>query len=226
MNEEASKYVALSEKIAKIQSELFVPKGQNNTFGGYKYRSCEDILMAVKPLCEKYGCLLMLGDAIPVEVGTRIYIKADVTIYDIKGCVSKTITAYAREEETKKGMDGSQITGASISYARKYALASLFCIDNEKDSDATSTKRKDGAEVITDKDGKPEICEGTGEPKTTINEDQINAIYKELGRTGISIDKILERVKKDSLEQMTHADYVSIMASLNKTKDKKGEETK
>ena len=124
------------DKLASIQSELFVPKNNQNDFGNYPYRSCEDILKTVKPLCAKYKCLLHISNDLEC-IGNRNYVKATVKLMDLETGETIESTAHAREEETKKGMDGSQITGASSSYARKYALAGLFCIDNEKDSDAT-----------------------------------------------------------------------------------------
>lgn len=126
----------MKEKLLKIQTELKAPKNQRNNFGGYNYRSCEDIFEAVKPLLEKEGLLLRLTDKL-VNIGDRYYIKATAILTDGNETIENT--AYAREEETKKGMDGSQITGASSSYARKYALNGLFLIDDVKDSDATNT---------------------------------------------------------------------------------------
>lgn len=120
------------EKLVAIQSDLKAPKGQKNTFGGYKYRSCEDILEAVKPYLAREGLVLNISDEV-IEVGGRIYIKAKATITD--GTNFQTSTAYAREADTKKGMDPAQVTGASSSYARKYALNGLFCIDDAKDPD-------------------------------------------------------------------------------------------
>lgn len=120
------------EKLVAIQSDLKAPKGQKNTFGGYKYRSCEDILEAVKPFLSREGLVLNISDEV-IEVGGRIYIKAKATITD--GTNFQTSTAYAREADTKKGMDPAQVTGASSSYARKYALNGLFCIDDAKDPD-------------------------------------------------------------------------------------------
>lgn len=121
-------------KVAKIQQELKAPKNQLNRFGGYKYRSCEDILEAVKPLLGEL--VLTVRDDI-VEVGGRVYVKATATITDGTNKIENT--AFAREAESKKGMDESQITGASSSYARKYALNGLLCIDDTKDADATNT---------------------------------------------------------------------------------------
>lgn len=123
------------KKLLSIQHELKAPKAQYNAFGKYRYRSCEDILEAVKPLLAKEGVALTISDEM-VDVGGRVYVKATASIHLEEQVVS--VSAYAREDELKKGMDGSQITGASSSYARKYALNGLFCIDDTKDSDATN----------------------------------------------------------------------------------------
>ena len=124
------------KELIAIQSELKAPKSQFNKFGGYKYRKAEDILEAVKPLLAKQKCTLIITDDV-VLIGNRIYVKATATIKNEKG-ECETTTGWAREEETKKGMDGSQITGASSSYARKYALNGLFAIDDNADSDTTN----------------------------------------------------------------------------------------
>lgn len=128
------------KELIRIQNELKAPKGQYNSFGKYSYRSCEDILEAVKPLLSSYDCILTLSDEITL-VGERYYVKATAIL--LNGAGDKVeVTAYAREEEDKKGMDGSQITGAASSYARKYALNGLFCIDDTKDSDTTKMEAK------------------------------------------------------------------------------------
>lgn len=131
-------------KLTALQCDLKAPKGQYNNFGKYKYRSCEDILEALKPLLKKYDLSLFISDEI-VQMGERFYIKATATLFDASEQSDKAIsvTAFAREEKEKKGMDGSQVTGASSSYARKYALNGLFAIDDTKDSDATN----DGKEI-------------------------------------------------------------------------------
>ena len=131
-----------------IQSQLKAPKSQYNQFGKYKYRSCEDILEAVKPLLEEQKCTLTLTDDI-VMVGDRIYVKATATIKTIDGGSQCSVTAFAREEAEKKGMDSSQVTGAASSYARKYALNGLFCIDDVKDGDVTNTGDKKGNTAAT-----------------------------------------------------------------------------
>lgn len=126
------------EKLAAIQSELNVPKSQYNKFGNYNYRKAEDILDAVKPVARKHGCAVTCTDAV-VIIGDRYYIKATATLTDFQTGGSVSTEAFAREEFEKKGMDGSQVTGASSSYARKYALGGLFCLDDNQDSDATNT---------------------------------------------------------------------------------------
>ena len=125
------------KELIEIQNKLKAPKGQWNIFGKFKYRSCEDILEALKPILYEQKCQLTISDDV-VQVGNRIYVKAYVTLKNESG--EEVITAgFAREEETKRGMDGSQVTGASSSYARKYALNGMFCIDDTRDSDTTNT---------------------------------------------------------------------------------------
>lgn len=136
----------LRKKLLNIQSELKAPKNQRNDFGKYNYRSCEDILEAVKPLCEKQSALLIMTDDV-VLVGDRHYIKSTAELWNSEGedesgacCISAS--AFAREPLDRKGMDSSQITGATASYSRKYALNALFCIDDTKDADATNDHSK------------------------------------------------------------------------------------
>ena len=135
------------KELIAIQSELKAPKSQFNKFGGYKYRKAEDILEAVKPLLAKQKCTLIITDDV-VLIGNRIYVKATATIKNEKGECEAT-NGWAREEESKKSMDGSQITGASSSYARKYALNGLFAIDDNADSDTTNDGQHQEAQQQT-----------------------------------------------------------------------------
>ena len=130
------------EKLAKIQAELKAPKNQYNSFGGYNYRSCEDILEAVKPLAHKYNAVVVVSDELCVK-GDRYYVAAHAMLVDTEEEGQIIATAYAREPDTKKGMDSSQITGASSSYARKYALNGLFAIDDTKDRDTPEAAKED-----------------------------------------------------------------------------------
>jgi len=136
----------LLEKLQLIQSKLKAPKNQRNNFGNYNYRSCEDILEAVKPLLEEQRLTLTISDDI-VNIGDRYYVKAIVKIQD--ETETKEVSAFARESETKKGMDESQITGACSSYARKYALNGLFLIDDTKDADSMDNTKDTKDDVWT-----------------------------------------------------------------------------
>lgn len=133
--------VNIHSKLKGIQSSLKAPKGQTNKFGGYAYRSAEDILTAVKPLLAEWECTLVITDDV-VEVGGRIYVKATAFLADPEGEYTVQACGFAREAETRKGMDDSQITGSASSYARKYALNGLFAIDDTKDADATNDHGK------------------------------------------------------------------------------------
>lgn len=172
-------------KLTEIQHRLKAPKEQYNSFGKYKYRSCEDILEAVKPILHDVGCVLTLSDEI-VLIGERYYIKATARLKgpDTDECV----TAYAREDFDKKGMDGSQITGTASSYARKYALNGLFCIDDTKDADTDeyanqnnkgkqSTSPAPATKQTMDQNHKgwQKMCDSVVEGKYTIN--QIAELY-------------------------------------------------
>lgn len=127
------------KKLIEVQNELKAPKSQFNSFGNYKYRNQEDILEAVKPLLAKHNLTMFITDEIK-DISGRFYVEATVTLVSIDDGFQLSVTGLAREEETKKGMDGSQITGASSSYARKYALNGLFLIDDTKDADSMEHK--------------------------------------------------------------------------------------
>lgn len=130
------------EKLTEVQNELKAPKSKYNSFGKYNYRSCEDILEAVKPILKAKRLAMTVKDDV-FNIGDRFYIMATVTVYDCESDEKVTTTAYAREDADKKGMDGSQITGSSSSYARKYALNGMFAIDDTKDADSWNTHDKD-----------------------------------------------------------------------------------
>ena len=144
----------INAKLVKIQHELKAPKDQHNGFGNYNYRSLENILESVKPLLADAGLSLTLSDDI-AEVGGRVYVKATAVISD--GTDSISTTAYAREDEAKKGMSDPQITGACSSYARKYCVQGLFAIDDSKDPDTESYQRRQS-------EAKPIMCEHCGKP--------------------------------------------------------------
>lgn len=196
------------EKLLKAQVELKAPKGQYNSFGKYKYRSCEDILEALKPVLDKFKLTLFISDEI-VEVGGsyklekkdetvetvgRKYVKATITLVNIEKPdeIIKT-SALAREEETKKGMDGSQITGASSSYARKYALNGMFMIDDTKDSDSTNTH---GKEEKTEAERKKEAIEAIN--KLADTEEKTEKVFDMIAKFNKNslLDCSLDELKK------------------------------
>jgi len=186
------------EQLSKVQNELKAPKEQINNFGKYKYRSCEDILEALKPILQANSLTLTLSDEL-VNIGERYYIKATATLfsYDDKEHFI-TNTAYAREEETKKGMDGSQITGTASSYARKYALNGLFNIDDTKDAD-------------TD-----EFVKNTTEKEKKATKEQIAQVTELVE----DIEGMLNYYKIKSIEELTYEDAEKTIK--NKTKDTSG----
>lgn len=181
----------IMQKLINIQNKLKAPKGQFNKFGGYKYRSCEDILEAVKPILKEEGCALIIKDEL-VLIGEgdneRFYIKAVATLFDESGKELAQSSAFAREPLVKKGTDESQITGTASSYARKYALNGLFCIDDTKDSDTTN--QGDGDSEIAQ--ARQYIAKALGKLppetdtskydgyKTETDLNKLRAIYKEI----------------------------------------------
>lgn len=168
------------EKLRKIQVELKAPKDKYNNFGKYAYRSAEGILEAVKPLLEKYECTLTLTDEIAL-IGDRYYVRATAMI--VSGGERVCVSALAREEDSKKGMDGSQITGTASSYARKYALNGLFLIDDTKDADTdeyanivSKTKKKE----VEDKQEQPRLAELKEKIMLCRTLDEISGLWDKL----------------------------------------------
>lgn len=170
--------MTIRKKLLKIQQELKAPKNIFNNYGGFHYRNAEGILESLKPLLDELKCLILLEDTL-VMVGERYYVKATAKLLDTESIEEIRVSAYAREEETKKGMDGSQITGASSSYARKYALNGLLAIDDVKDSDTTNDVSQ-GSQV------------------TKKQEDFIKSLY-----TKEEIEKMLANIGKNSLSELT-----------------------
>jgi predicted lipoprotein len=186
------------EKLSNVQNELKVPKNQKNNFGNYNYRSAEDILEAVKPLLKTNRLSLILSDELK-NIGDRYYINAIATIYDLDSEKTISNTAYAREEETKKGMDGSQITGTASSYARKYALNGLFNIDDTKDADTDEYQKQ------TNKVEAPKKV-------SLATMDQIERIKKALNEEQIKV--ALDLVKKEKLEDLTIVEASSLIKKI------------
>ena len=195
--------MSIYEKLAKIQEKLFVPKGQKNDFGKYNYRSCEDILKNVKPICAEVKATLVISNEI-VNIGGWNYVEATVRLVDLENGEILESKAQAREEETKKGMDASQVTGACSSYARKYALAGLFCIDNEKDSDATNDH---GIEEVANK---------------KLDKVKIETLKKMCEKDKVDINKILEGYKLKAVEDLNVRQFASLTGAWEKVKERYG----
>lgn len=194
------------KELIAIQSELKAPKGNYNSFGKYKYRSAEDILEAVKPLCHKNGCLLTLSDSVE-QVGERFYIKATARITN--GTDTLEVSAYAREEETKKGMDESQITGTASSYARKYALNGLFCIDDTKDADTDEyTARTRGTSTKkTEKKSAEELAKVANNKEAKITPEATSYLSGLAEETKSDITELFKFYDIDRFEDMTVKQY-------------------
>lgn len=167
---------AIYAALMTVQSELKAPKGQENTFGKYRYRSAEDILEAVKPLLKENGLYLRISDTVEL-IGDRYYVKATATAVDIATGDAESATAYAREQTEKKGMDAAQVTGATSSYARKYALNALFGIDDTKDAD-TDEYTRTGRSGANQEQAKKQTQPPTQAQATAVND--AHAAMKEL----------------------------------------------
>lgn len=203
------------EKLLNIQAELKVPKNQYNSFGKYNYRSCEDILEGLKPLLTKYKATLIIDDEI-VQIGNRYYVKATATLIDIEGEGRERIssTAFAREDEKKTGMDLSQLTGSTSSYARKYALNGLFAIDDTKDSDATNKHNTEQVSRPKADEDKQAIVDNS-----LATDRQIKAIYaiaKNKGYTEESLKNYTKSIyNKDSVKELTRQEASDVIQVLN-----------
>ena len=185
-------------KLIEVQSKLKAPKSQFNKFGNYAYRNCEDILEALKPILNQVKAVVNISDEV-VLVGERYYIKAVVKFIDAETGEFVEASAIAREEESKKGMDSSQLTGSTSSYARKYALNGLFAIDDTKDSDTTNTHGKDNV--------------------TTLSEAQLKRMYAIGYKAGFNKETIDLNIKKKynkEAKDMTKAEYDNVVDGLEK----------
>lgn len=186
-------------KLGAIQQKLKASKNQYNKFGNFYYRNCEDIQEALKPLLQESGAVLVLEDNI-VERGGRVYVEATATLCDIEKECSVSVRAYAREEEQLKGMVAAQITGSASSYARKYALNGLFCIDDSKDPDYTNDKMDN-----QDK-GKKQP-----ERNTKVSKNQIAVVRKEIERTGAKEAAVCYQYRIKTLDEMTIEQFKNAM---------------
>lgn len=199
------------KKTFDIQQELKVPKNQRNTFGNYNFRNCEDIMEASKPICAKHNCLLTCSDEL-IQVGDRYYVKATATLFDIDSEESISTSACAREEETKKGMDASQITGASSSYARKYALNGLLQLDDNKDADTNEYKKQQN------KGNQKSTVKKVDKPIEMIDANQIKVIHTLFTKIEKSESQVFKNFTNDKAKENVYNQY-KIKSSKELTKE-------
>ena len=207
------------DKLMRIQAKLKAPKGQRNTFGNYNYRSCEDILEAVKPLLAEEGCTLTLSDEIEL-IGDRYYIKATATLKSDKEEIQ--VSAYAREEQAKKGMDSAQVNGATSSYARKYALNGLFCIDDNKDPDTDEyTKQKKKAQESAKAEEKI-TAEMEKNAIELASDREVKTFMDMCEKLGVDFKQIGKQAGATSLKAMTKEQYAKATIILKEIQDSRG----
>lgn len=196
--------MSVYEKLMHVQKKLKAPKSQNNTYGNYKYRSCEDILEAVKPLLTENKATLTVSDELE-EKGTRIYIKATATFTDIEDGTSISNSAYAREPEQQKGMSESQLTGTASSYARKYALNGLFCIDDNKDADSDEYQGVVVGESAADRS---QNNEWKKQGKDLIDDVKVKSLEKVCKNHKMPESELAKKYQKKKLSELTMTDYL------------------
>lgn len=209
----------ICEKLMHIQNELKAPKNQFNSFGKYHYRSCEDILEGLKPLLDKYKVILIIADEI-VQIGERYYVKSIATLQDTESKDFIHTAAYAREDEKKTGMDLSQLTGSTSSYARKYALNGLFAIDDTKDSDATNDHDKEDKKRPNKKptDKKEDEDKKALDDNSIATEKQLNYLYKlvkEKNYTDGIKSYIKQAYDKENSTELTKKEASELIEMLN-----------
>ena len=188
------------EKLLHIQQNLKAPKGQYNDFGNYHYRSCEDIQEALKPLLAEVKAVLLLNDEI-IQIGSRFYIKSTASLCDVESTEKITNTAYARETEDRPKMDAAQITGSCSSYARKYALNGLFCIDDAKDPDAVNVS------------GNRTHKEQQSKKLPAKHQEEIRS---EAARTGTDLATVCGRYGVQSIAYLSDEQYLRAMSAFRK----------
>lgn len=194
--------MSVYEKLMNVQSKLKAPKSQFNKFGNYSYRSCEDILEAVKPLLSEVKAVLNLEDEV-LQIGDRFYVKATATFTDIEDEKNISKSAFAREEESQKGMSSAQVTGSVSSYARKYALNGLFCIDDTKDDDFNNKHGKESAKSASN-------SKSNSKPSGNLSEAQIKRLFAIAVKAGFSPEKVKTSIKTKyniEISQLTKQQY-------------------
>ncbi|MCI8798170.1 MAG: ERF family protein [Dorea sp.] len=215
--------MAIHEKLLKIQSSISVPKNQYNKFGNYEYRSCEDILSALKPILTAHNCTVTVNDDL-VFIGNRYYIKATVTLIDCESGESVLNQSFAREEESKKGMDSSQITGTASSYARKYALNGLLLLDDVKDSDTNENQQQRQNAGANKNQQKRQGTVGAnqnsrgGTQKKLIDKKTLDDLRKRFKDNGVDETKVCSAYKVSDLSQLSVSQHENIIQHFEQVK--------
>lgn len=191
--------MSIYEKLYKIQGQLKAPKSQRNEFGNFNYRSAEDILEALKPLLQQEKAVLLFTDDV-VVFGSRFYIKATVSLWDTEANEHVSVSAYARETDERPKMDAAQVTGSASSYARKYALNAMFCIDDSKDPDALPPAEKPREKTIT--------------------QTEVHQLQKAADKKGVPYTSICGRYGKKDIRTLSEMDFRRAMAVLSKMPDR------
>lgn len=193
---------AIYEKLLHIQQKLKAPKNQHNSFGNFNYRSCEDILEAVKPILAEENCILTFTDQI-LNIGTRFYVQALAKLIDIDSGESYEVIAPAREEEERKGSVPAQVTGASSSYARKYALSAMFLLDDNKDADTNEAKQIEQKAEEAEKKTKEKKNSGK------LPTEKVNALLQKCEHENVPVEFICSTYKVKSLYQMSEQQWMN-----------------
>ena len=229
--------MAVHEKLLKIQSSISVPKNQHNKFGNYDYRSCEDILSALKPILQTHKCTVTVNEDL-ICIGNRHYIKATAALVDCGSGESVSNQSFAREEESKKGMDSSQITGTASSYARKYALNGLLLLDDVKDAD-TNENQQQSQNAKADKNQQQSRNAGAnknqqksqnaagsnrdpkgGTQKKLIDKKTLEALRKRFKDNGVDEAKVCNAYKVSDLSQLSVSQHENITQHFEQVKEK------
>lgn len=195
--------MSVYKKLIEVQSKLKAPKNQRNNFGNYNYRSCEDILEALKPILSEVGATIIVSDEM-ISVNERYYVKATVRFIDTESGEMVEASANAREDDNKKGMDSSQLTGSTSSYARKYALNGMFAIDDTKDSDFINTHEKEEKKASTNE----------------LSEAQIKRLFAIAKNNNLSNEDVIKGImkyyNKTDAKKLTKAEYDELIAKIDK----------
>ena len=211
-----SEKMTIQAKLLAIQTELKAPKGQYNKFGNFHYRSAEDIIEAVKPICKKYDTVLLLGDEIEL-IGDRYYVKATAILTDLESGASVQTQAYAREEQSRSGMSADQLTGACSSYARKYCLNGLLMIDDSKDSDTDENH-----EIVSEakKNETKQKAEQAMADDPLITHDKVEVAVAVIRGKQTTLANVLSAYGVEALKDMRESQYADMMKRLDKTPNK------